>query len=81
MQFVKIHLEKNVMSMVHIILDVEEETGGRVDQAVNLFVDLDIREGAVISVVSVLLKLLLLYLTIISSLIRESNANVSDTCR
>ena len=69
------------MSMVHIILDVEEETGGRVDQAVNLFVDLDIREGAVISVVSVLLKLLLLYLTIISSLIRESNANVSDTCR
>ena len=69
------------MSMVHIILDVEEETGGRVDQAVNLFVDLDIREGAVISVVSVLLKLLVLYLTIISSLIRESNANVSDTCR
>ena len=68
------------MSMVQIILDVEEGTEGHVDQAANLFVNLDIQEGAVISAVSVLLKLLALYLTIISSLIRESNANVSDTC-
>ena len=68
------------MSMVQIILDVEEGTEGHVDQAANLFVNLDIQEGAVISAVSVLLKLLVLYLTIISSLIRESNANVSDTC-
>ena len=70
------------MSMVQIIMDVEEGTEGHVDQAANLFVNLDIQEGAVISAVSVLLKLLVLYLTIdlISSLIRESNANVSDTC-
>ena len=68
------------MSMVQIILDVEEGTEGLVDQAANLFVNLDMREGAVISAVSVLLKLLVLYLTKISSLIRESNANVSDTC-
>ena len=53
------------MSMVQIILDVEEGTEGRVDQAANLFVNLDIQEGAVISAVSVLLKLLVLYLTII----------------
>ena len=69
------------MSMVQIILDVEEGTEGHVDQAANLFVNLDIQEGAVISAVSVLLKLLVLYLTTISSLMRESNANVSDTCR
>ena len=68
------------MSMVQIILDVEEGTEGHVDQAANLFVNLDIQEGAVISAVSVLLKLLVLYLTTISSLSRESNANVSDTC-
>ena len=68
------------MSMVQIILDVEEGTEGHVDQAANLFVNLDIQEGAVISAVSVLLKLLVLYLTTISSLMRESNANVSDTC-
>ena len=68
------------MSMVQIILDVEEGTEGHVDQAANLFVNLDMQEGAVISAVLVLLKLLVLYLTTISSLIRESNANVSDTC-
>ena len=68
------------MSMVQIILDVEEGTEGLVDQAANLFVNLDIQEGAVISAVSVLLKLLALCLTIILSLIRESNANVSNTC-
>ena len=68
------------MSMVQIILDVEEGTEGHVDQVANLFVNLDIQEGAVISAVSVLLKLLVLYLTTISSLMRESNANVSDTC-
>ena len=68
------------MSMVQIILDVEEEAEGHVDQAANLFVNLDMREGAVISAVSVLLKLLPLCLTIILSLIRESNANVSNTC-
>ena len=69
------------MSMVQIILDVEEGTEGHVDQVVSLFVNLDLQEGAVISAVSVLLKLLVLYLTTISSLMRESNANVSDTCR
>ena len=53
------------MSMVQIILDVEEGTEGHVDQAANLFVNLDIQEGAVISAVSVLLKLLVLYLAII----------------
>ena len=68
------------MSMVQIILDVEEGTEGHVDQVVSLFVNLDLQEGAVISAVSVLLKLLVLYLTTISSLMRESNANVSDTC-
>ena len=53
------------MSMGQSILDVEEGTEGLVDQAANLFVNLDIQEGAVISAVSVLLKLLVLYLTII----------------
>ena len=59
------------MSMVQIILDVEEEAEGRVDQAANLFVNLDIREGAVINAVLVLLRLLVMALTTISSLTRE----------
>ena len=53
------------MSMVQTIQDVGERTESHVDQAANLFVNLDIQEGAVISAVSVLLKLLVLYLTII----------------
>ena len=66
------------MSMVQIILDVEEGMEGRVDQAANLFVNQDTQEGAAISAVLVLLKLLVLFLTIISSLTKKSNAKVSD---